>query len=44
MGAFKEPHGGVLRELYLGESVAEEEKLIAGDFPSWDLTPDNSVI
>ena len=39
MGAFKEPHGGVLNELYLGESVAEEEKLIAGDFPSWDLTP-----
>jgi len=39
MGAFKEPHGGVLKELYLGESVAEEEKLVAGDYPSWDLTP-----
>ncbi len=39
MGAFKEPHGGVLKELYLGESVAEEEKLIAGNYPSWDLTP-----
>ncbi len=39
MGAFKEPHGGVLKELYLGESVAEEEKLVAGNYPSWDLTP-----
>ncbi|GJM30023.1 MAG: sulfate adenylyltransferase [Cyclobacteriaceae bacterium] len=39
MGAFKEPHGGSLKELYLGESVAEKEKLIAADYPSWDLTP-----
>ena len=39
MGAFKEPHGGSLKELYLGESIAEKEKLAAADFPSWDLTP-----
>jgi sulfate adenylyltransferase len=38
MGAFKEPHGGSLKELYLGESTAEKEKLIATDYPSWDLT------
>ena len=30
MGAFKEPHGGVLKELYLGESVTEEEKVSRG--------------
>ncbi len=39
MGAFKEPHGGELKELYLGESLAEQEKLIATEYPSWDLTP-----
>lgn len=39
MGAFKEPHGGSLKELYLGESIAEEEKLRATNYPSWDLTP-----
>ena len=38
MGAFKEPHGGVLKELYLGESAAEQEKLTAQDYPSWDLS------
>ena len=38
MGAFKEPHGGVLKELYLGESAAEQEKLAARDYASWDLT------
>ncbi|MGI9543222.1 MAG: bifunctional sulfate adenylyltransferase/adenylylsulfate kinase [Cyclobacteriaceae bacterium] len=38
MGAFKEPHGGVLKELYLGESAAEEEKGRAKEYPSWDLT------
>ena len=38
MGAFKEPHGGLLRELYLGESTAEKEKVKALDFKSWDLT------
>ena len=39
MGAFKEPHGGALKELYLGESAAEEEKRLARDYVSWDLTP-----
>ncbi|MBX6320951.1 MAG: bifunctional sulfate adenylyltransferase/adenylylsulfate kinase [Rhodospirillaceae bacterium] len=38
MGAFKEPHGGVLRELYLGEAAADEEKAAARDWRSWDLT------
>jgi len=38
MGAFKEPHGGVLKELYLGEAAADEEKLKARDYQSWDLT------
>ena len=39
MGAFKEPHDGVLKELYLGESAAEREKLAVRDTKSWDLTP-----
>ncbi|MDX1527880.1 MAG: bifunctional sulfate adenylyltransferase/adenylylsulfate kinase [Gammaproteobacteria bacterium] len=38
MGAFKEPHGGELIELYLGESAADAEKAAAKDYPSWDLT------
>ncbi|MDA0348886.1 MAG: bifunctional sulfate adenylyltransferase/adenylylsulfate kinase [Verrucomicrobia bacterium] len=38
MGAFKEPHGGVLKELYLGESTAEEEKIKAREYKSWDMT------
>ena len=38
MGAFKEPHGGVLKELYLGESAAEQEKRAARDYKPWDLT------
>jgi len=38
MGAFKEPHGGTLKELYLGEGAAEAEKLKAIDYQSWDLT------
>jgi sulfate adenylyltransferase len=38
MGAFKEPHGGVLKELYLGESIAEEEKINAREYKSWDMT------
>jgi sulfate adenylyltransferase len=38
MGAFKEPHGGVLKELYLGESAAEAEQEKARDYLSWDLT------
>jgi sulfate adenylyltransferase len=39
MGAFKEPHGDVLKQLYLPESAAEQEKLRARDYRSWDLTP-----
>ena len=39
MGAFKEPHGGELVDLYLPESKADAEKLKAKDYPSWDLTP-----
>jgi len=38
MGAFKEPHGGALKELYLDESAAEAEKQKARDYLSWDLT------
>ncbi len=38
MGAFKEPHGGVLKELYLGESAAEAEAMQAQEYQSWDLT------
>ena len=39
MGAFKEPHGGKLMELYLPEDQAESMKTEAKDFASWDLTP-----
>ncbi len=39
MGAFKQPHGGELKELYLAEHKADEEKLRASDYPSWDLSP-----
>jgi len=39
MGAFKQPHGGELKELYLAEHQADAEKLRAGDYPSWDLSP-----
>ena len=38
MGAYKEPHGGKLQELYLTESVAEKEKAAARDYPNWNLT------
>ena len=38
MGAFKEPHGGELKELYLSASAVEDEKQKAMDYPSWDLT------
>ena len=33
MGAFKEANGGSLKELYLGESSAEKEKLVAAAYP-----------
>jgi len=39
MGAFKEPHGGLLKELYLTEKQADEEKERAKSFVSWDLNP-----
>jgi sulfate adenylyltransferase len=39
MGAFKEPHGGELIDLYLPEGKADQEKENAKDYPSWDLTP-----
>ena len=38
MGAFKEPHGGELKYLYLPDGEAEAEKEAAGDYASWDLT------
>jgi len=39
MGAFKQPHGGELKDLYLPEHLADEVKQHAADYPSWDLTP-----
>jgi sulfate adenylyltransferase len=38
MGAFKEPHGGELKNLYLDQAAAREEKARARDLPSLDLT------
>jgi len=38
MGAYKEPHGGTLKELYLTESAAEKEKAAARDYPNWNLS------
>ena len=38
MGAFKEPHGGELKDLYLDADAAEAEKQAAQDYASWDLT------
>jgi sulfate adenylyltransferase len=38
MGAFKEPHGGDLKNLYLSAEAAETEKLAAREYASWDLT------
>ncbi|MEE4174930.1 MAG: bifunctional sulfate adenylyltransferase/adenylylsulfate kinase [Xanthomonadales bacterium] len=39
MGAFKEPHGGELKNLYLDAEAAEQEKVRARELTSWDLTP-----
>ena len=39
MGAFKEPHGGQLKELYLTEREADLEKERARHYPTWDLNP-----
>jgi sulfate adenylyltransferase len=38
MGAFKEPHGGELKNLYVPASQVAEEKGGSRDLPSWDLT------
>ena len=38
MGAFKAPHGGELKNLYLDAEAAAAEKRAARDYPSWDLT------
>jgi sulfate adenylyltransferase len=37
MGAFKDPHGGELKDLYLEEAAAKEERARARDLKSWDL-------
>jgi sulfate adenylyltransferase len=38
MGAFKEPHGGELKNLFLPADKAEQEKKAAREYASWDLT------
>ena len=38
MGAFKEPHGGELKQLYLAKDDVEQAKKAALDYQSWDLT------
>ncbi len=38
MGAFKEAHGGELKQLYLGEAAAEAVKKTARNYKSWDLS------
>ena len=38
MGAFKEPHGGELKKLYLPADQVEAAKEAAGGYASWDLT------
>ncbi len=38
MGAFKEPHGGELKNLYLDGDAAAAQKQAAQDYASWDLT------
>jgi sulfate adenylyltransferase len=38
MGAYKEPHGGTLKELFLSEGKADVEKQNAKNYKSWDLT------
>jgi sulfate adenylyltransferase len=37
MGALKDPHGGVLKNLYLDEAGVKQEKARARDLPSWDM-------
>jgi sulfate adenylyltransferase len=38
MGAFKEPHGGELKQLYLDHAAAAAAKKEAMQYKSWDLT------
>jgi len=38
MGAFKEPHGGELKQLYLNKDAAELAKKEAANYPTWDLS------
>ncbi|HJP03857.1 MAG: bifunctional sulfate adenylyltransferase/adenylylsulfate kinase [Gammaproteobacteria bacterium] len=38
MGAFKEPHGGELKQLYLDGTAIEQARQEALDYKSWDLT------
>ena len=38
MGAFKKPHGGELKNLYLDAPAAAAEKRAAASYRSWDLT------
>jgi sulfate adenylyltransferase len=38
MGAYKKPHGGELKNLYTEGQDAEDEKVLARDLSSWDLT------
>ncbi len=38
MSAYKKPHGGELKNLYIERQDAEDEKVLARDLPSWDLT------
>src|SRR5690606_41635706 len=38
MGAFKQAHGGELKDLYLPVAERQEEKRRARDMRSWDLT------
>ena len=37
MAGLKDPHGGVLKNLYLDEAGAKQEKARARDLASWDL-------
>ena len=39
MGAFKEPHGGELKNLYLAEREAADAKEASRALASWDMTP-----
>lgn len=38
MGAFKQPHGGDLKNLYLSADAASKEQDAAREYASWDLT------